>query len=203
MSSHHFVKEQQEPAILILSTEGLMYEQFAPLLEWVPTVLVAQSVVDQVISWGIKIDVILAEMSYQQANYHLLEEQYPVKFVGVSQQDFLQEGLQYLIATKHGAVNIIGYPHQEVAQLADFMELMDMVIWDAPLRYFPIKDGHFKKWFPEGSQIQLHAPEGTFIEVKNPDGVELISIKHATMLELPEGSTEFHAKELFWIGEFV
>ncbi|UJP66030.1 thiamine pyrophosphokinase [Mongoliitalea daihaiensis] len=203
MSSHHFVKEQQEPALLILSTEGLSFEQVAPLLEWVPTVLVAQSEVDQVISWGIKIDLILAEMSYQQANFHLLEEQYPVKFVGVSQQDFLQEGLQYLIATKHGAVNIIGYPHSEVEYLLPFMEFLDIVIWDAPLRYFPIKSGQFKKWFSEGTQIQLHAPEGTFIEVKSPDSNELISIKHATIMELPEGSTAFKSNGLFWVGEFV
>lgn len=203
MSSHHFVKEQQEPALLILSTKGLSFDQVAPLLEWVPTVLVAQTEVDQVISWGIKIDLILAEMGYQQANYHLLEEQYPVKFIGVNNQEFLQEGLQYLMATKHGAVNIIGYPHQQAEDLVPFMEFLDIVIWDAPLRYFPIKSGYFKKWFAEGTQIQIHAPEGTFVEVKGPEGVDLIVIKHATMLELEEGSTEFKSNQLFWLGEFV
>lgn len=203
MSSHHFVKEQQEPALLILTTVGLSYEQIAPLLEWVPTVLVAQSEVEQIISWGVKIDLILADLSYQQTNFHLLEQQYPVKFIGVRNDQFLEEGLQYLVATKHGAVNIIGYPHQEVAQISSFLEFLDIVVWDTSLRYFPIKSGFFSKWFPEGAQIQIHAPEGTFVEVKSTDGVELIQIKHATMLELAQGKTEFTAKELFWIGEFV
>ncbi len=64
MSSHHFVKEQQEPALLILETEGFDVDRISPLLEWVPTVLVSQNVVETVISWGVKVDVILSSESF-------------------------------------------------------------------------------------------------------------------------------------------
>ena len=80
MSSHHFVKEQQEPAVLILNTEGFSFDSISPLLEWVPTVLVAETCVEQVLTWVIKIDVILASQEFQQKNLQLLEEQYPLKF---------------------------------------------------------------------------------------------------------------------------
>jgi hypothetical protein len=200
MSSHHFVKEQQEPALIILNTEGIGFDVVGPLLEWVPTVLVAQEEVFTVISWGIKIDLILAEMDFQQQHFHLLEEQYPVKFWGVQDGDFLNEGLQYLIASKHYAVNIIGFDHQKVFGLEAILEFLDIVVWDGLSRYFPIKNGEFKKWFPACS-IQLLAPEGTLIEMKSSESAQIIEVKNATIIEVEEGSTIFKSNKIFWIGE--
>lgn len=202
MSSHHFVKEQQEPALLILNAAGISFDQVAPLLEWIPTLLVAQEAVHIVMSWGIKIDLILAEMEFQKANYHLLEEQYPVKFLGVKDGNFLEEGLQYLIASKHGAVNIIGLDHLKVFELEPKLEFLDIVVWDGPIRYFPIKNGQFKKWFPDTS-LQVHAPEGTVLEIQTPEGNEIIQVKHATFIELEEGTTIIKGHGIFWIGEFT
>jgi len=65
MSSHHFVKEQQEPALLILDT-SVSYETMSPLLEWSPTVLVTELAIDAVLSWGIKVDVILATSEFSE-----------------------------------------------------------------------------------------------------------------------------------------
>lgn len=202
MSSHHFVKEQQEPALLILDSKGFGYETIAPLLEWSPTVLVAQEEVFTVISWGIKIDLILAEMDFQKDNFHLLEEQYPVKFLGVKNDEFLDEGLQYLIATKHSAVNIIGFNHQDVISLEEKLTLLDIVIWDAPMRYFPVKNGVFKKWFSSAT-LQLLAPEGTFIEVQNEGESQIHRITYATFVEVEEGTTVLKSDKVFWVGEFV
>lgn len=202
MSSHHFVKEQQEPALLVLDTSGISFEQIAPLLEWVPTILVAQDEVPVVISWGVKIDLILAEMEFQKSHYHLLEEQYPVKFLGVRDGKFHEEGLQYLIASKHGAVNLIGFNHMNVFDLEPMLEFLDIVVWDGPIRYFPVKNGHFKKWFPDTS-LQLHAPEGTILEVQTPEGNEIIQVRHATFIEVEEGITIIKGNRLFWIGEFM
>lgn len=202
MSSHHFVKEQQEPALLILDTKGFSYETIASLLEWSPTVLVAQESVLMVISWGIKIDLILAQMDFQKENYHLLEEQYPVKFLGVDKDEFLENGLQYLIATKHSAVNIIGFNHQDVFGLEEKLTFFDLVIWDAPMRYFPVKNGVFKKWFSSAT-LQLHAPEGTFIEVQEDSESQIHRITYATFIEVDEGTTVLKSDKIFWVGEFV
>jgi hypothetical protein len=201
MSSHHFVKEQQEPALIILDTQGIQFDQIAPLLEWVPTVLASQKEVFTVISWGIKIDIILADLEFQKEHFRLLEEQYPVKFLGVKNGQFLNEALQFLVATKHGAANIIGFDHQKVFGLEPQLEWLDLVVWDGPIRYFPIKNRSFRKWFA-ASSVQLHAPEGTLVEVKNEEISQIIEIRHSTILELPEGISEFSSKETFWIGEF-
>jgi len=202
MSSHHFVKEQQEPALLILDAKSRPYEQLAPLLEWVPTVLVAETEVETVTSWGVKIDVILASANFQRTNYQLLEEQYPLRFLTVKDNDFLEEGLQYLIATKHSAANIIGFDHLHLASLEPKLDLINLVVFDGPIRYFPVREKAFKKWFPKSS-IQLHAPEDALIEMKTSSDSRIIKIKHATFLETEEGSITFQSLCPFWIGEMV
>ncbi|UCS94766.1 thiamine pyrophosphokinase [Echinicola marina] len=202
MSSHHFVKEQQEPALLILDTQDYSFNQLSSLLEWVPTVLVAQEAIETVISWGIKIDVILASTEFQRENLHLLEEQYPVKFLTVKNNDFLNEGLQYLIASKHSAVNIIGFEHLKVFDLEEKLDYLNIVIFDGPIRYFPVKEKSFKKWFPE-SALQIHAAEGSLVEMKSANETQLIKISHATFVETTEGTVTFNSIKPFWIGEMI
>ncbi|WP_186755759.1 thiamine pyrophosphokinase [Echinicola salinicaeni] len=202
MSSHHFVKEQQEPALLILDTQDYRFTQLSSLLEWVPTVIIAQDAIETVISWGIKIDIILASPEYQRENLHLLEEQYPIKFLTVKNGDFLDEGLQYLIASKHSAVNIIGYDHKKAFDLEEKLDFLNMVIFDGPIRYFPVKEKSFKKWFPVSS-LQIHAPEDSLVEMKTTNESQLIKISHATFVETEEGIVTFNAMKPFWIGEMI
>ncbi|EMS32873.1 thiamine pyrophosphokinase [Mariniradius saccharolyticus AK6] len=202
MSSHHFVKENQEPALLILEMEGLSFETVAPLLEWVPTVLVSQTEVWTVISWGIKIDVILADLDFQRANYHLLEEQYPVKFLGVQHGKYFQEGLQYLVATKHYAVNIIGLAPWEFEVFPSKELGLDIVLWKSGIRYFPIAGGRFKKWFPKGSLFSYSEKPIKLAMIH--DGLETqISFSGKRNLALEEGTTEFFADGFFWLGEKI
>src|SRR5688572_21889189 len=151
MSSHHFVKDQQEPAVFILDTAELNFETVSPLLEWVPTVLVAQECLETVLSWGIKVDVILATEDFQKDNLQLLEEQYPVKFLTTSTEDTVDEGLQYLLATKHPAAHLVGVSHLTCMDLEGKLELFDLTIMDSGWKYYPVKSGKFKKWFAEST----------------------------------------------------
>lgn len=202
MSSHHFVKEQQEPAVFILNADEIHFDQVSSLLEWVPTVLVAQEALDQVLSWGIKIDVILASESFQKENMHLLEEQYPVKFLNSEVKNSLEEGIQYLLASNHYAAHLVGIPHLEALELEEKINLMDLTIMDGNWKYYPIKNGIFKKWFAESS-IHIHGKEGLPVEIINENGQLILPITYATFLEVPEGITEIKATGIFWIGEQV
>jgi hypothetical protein len=202
MSSHHFVKEQQEPAVFIQDAEHIHFDRISGLLEWVPTILVSEKALDQVLSWGIKIDVILASAAFQKENLQLLEEQYPVKFLTVENEDFLNEGLQYLLASKHEAVHLVGISHQSAFALQEKLDLMNLTLVDGNWKYYPVKSGKFKKWFAESS-IHIHGKEGMPIEIKNSEGEILLPITYATMIEVPEGITEINAPGIFWIGEEI
>lgn len=202
MSSHHFVKEQQEPAVFILDTEDLSFDTISPLLEWVPTVLVWQECLETVLSWGIKIDVILATEPFQQANLQLLEEQYPVKFLTASAEKTLDEGLHYLLASSHRAVHLVGVSHLTCLDLEEKLEQMDLTILDSGWKYYPVKGGKFKKWFAE-STIQILGREGMPVEISNENGKLMLPLMYLTQLEVPEGITEIVGKGIFWVGEEV
>lgn len=202
MSSHHFVKEQQEPAVFILDAEKIQFDLISGLLEWVPTILVSEKALDQVLSWGIKIDVILASTTFQKENLGLLEAQFPVKFLSVENGNFLNEGIQYLLASKHEAVHLVGVSHQSAVDLQSNLHLMNLTLVDGNWKYYPVKSGKFKKWFAESS-IHIHGKEGMPLEIKNSEGEILLPITYATMIEVPEGITEINAPGIFWIGEEI
>jgi hypothetical protein len=202
MSSHHFVKEQQEPAVFILDAESIQFDGISGLLEWVPTILVIEKALSKVLSWGIKIDVILASSDFQKENSQVLEAQYPVKFLTVENEDFLTEGLNYLLSSKQEAVHLIGVSHQRTFELQQKLELMNLTLIDGDWKYYPVKSGKFKKWFVESS-IHIHGKEGMPVEIKNSEGEILLPITYATMIEVPEGITEITAPGTFWIGEEI
>ncbi|WP_297336431.1 thiamine pyrophosphokinase [Algoriphagus sp.] len=200
MSSHHFVKEQQEPAVFILNTHLIKFDQVASLLEWVPTLLVCQESVDEVLSWGVKIDVILATEEFQRKNLSLLEQQYPLRFLTCNPQEFLAEGLHYLHASGHSGAHLVGFAHQHVSELDPFIQWMDLTVFENQWRFYPIKSTPFKKWLAAGT-IEIYGKEGMPIEIENSNGNLILPIHYATMVEVPEGITEFRASSIFWIGE--
>lgn len=202
MSSHHFVKEQQEPAVFILDTANIEFDQISGLLEWVPTILVSEKALDQVLSWRIKIDIILASPTFQNENQELLEAQFPVKFLTVEKDDFLNAGLKHLVASKHEAAHLVGISHQAAFELEDKLKLMNLTLVDGGWKYYPVKSGVFKKWFAESS-IHIHGKEGMPMEMKNSEGELILPITYATMIEVPEGITQIKVPGIFWIGEQV
>jgi len=202
MSSHHFVKEQQEPAVFILKVEGISFETVAPLLEWSPTLLVAQEAVEVVLSWGIKIDVILGTLAFQSEHRYLLEEQYPLRFLTVSSLTALEEGIHYLLASQHKGVHLLGFDHQNHQQLEEEIHHLDLTLVDGDWKYYPVKGGKFSKWFA-AAKIRLLAAENQPVEVSNAEGPLLFPVCYLTQLEVPEGISTFSSTDIFWIGEQV
>lgn len=202
MSSHHFVKEQQEPAVFILEVEGISFETVAPILEWSPTLLVAQEAVEVVLSWGIKIDVVLGTSEFQKENRHLLEEQYPLRFLTISSLTTLEEGIHYLLASQHKGVHLVGFDHQKHLELEEKIHHLDLTLLDGDWKYYPVKGGKFSKWFVP-AEIRLLASENQPVEVSNADGSLLFPIYYLTQLEVPEGISTFSSTGIFWIGERV
>ncbi|AEL25437.1 hypothetical protein [Cyclobacterium marinum] len=202
MSSHHFVKDQQEPALLLLLETIEDTEILSSLLEWVPTVLVTQNNVQKIMSLGIKIDGILATKEFQNANLSLLEEQHPVIFITSDEEAFLEVGLDYLREKKHHAVNILNFDPLRIGELVPQLLNLDIVFFQNGIRYFPAKKGKIKKWFPE-APIQVHGAEGQFIEHQSASGSNVFRIQYTTFLELEEGFHTFSSNDSFWIGTLV
>ena len=150
MSSHHIVREKQEPALLIMQIDQFDEEYLGQLLEWSPTILVSETEVDKVLSLGIKIDGIFT------SNPDDLNSQEHVKILPAG-KDTLESALKYLVAEGFPAVNIITN-HFQAKEYLFYVDLIDLVIFNNEKKIYPIKSG-FSKWKSEGEDVFVLHPE--------------------------------------------
>ena len=108
MSSHHIVKDKQEPALIIANGEACSYELLSQLLEWSPTVLVLDGAITRVLELGIKVDIVLGDFDSAKNIEELLIDQQPIKIIHTPDQNKtdLEKGIEYLINEGHKAINI-------------------------------------------------------------------------------------------------
>ncbi len=147
MSSHHIVREKQEPALLIVDLSGFNEEYLGQLLEWSPTIIVPLHLFEKVISMGIKVDVVLA-----QENPSLLYFQEHVKVVPYD-DSILDGALKHLIAEGFPAVNVIS-THFKANEYQFYVDLIDLVIFKGNEKIYPVKSG-FSKWKTADESINI------------------------------------------------
>src|SRR5690606_27385418 len=136
MSSHHIVREKQEPALLIMDLDAIGNEYLGQLLEWSPTVIVAEHIFEKADSMGIKIDALVHSNPAYPAQEHT--------HIILSESDPAGDALKYLISEKYPAVNIISREFK-VKDYALFIQKIDLVIFSGDKKIFPVRPG-FSKW---------------------------------------------------------
>lgn len=146
MSSHHIVKEKQEPALLILGLDSFDDELLGQLLEWSPTLIATPLTAEKLNSYGIKIDWIVSD-SYNEAL------QSDIQHLPANGDPMARAALKYLIAQKYPAVNII----TDEFNLDDYLFFADkinLVIFYDQQKIYAVNPG-FSKWKPAGESIKL------------------------------------------------
>ena len=110
MSSHHIVREKQEPALLIANGASCRWELVQELLEWSPFIVVLDGAMPRVMELGIKVDVLLGDFDRDELNIEQIQEsQYPIEVIHTPNQDKtdLEKGIEFLIERGFPAVNIV------------------------------------------------------------------------------------------------
>lgn len=196
MSSHHFVREGQEPALLIL--DALTFDIAGPLLEWAPIVVVAQTAVEDVILWNIKMDVVLAEDKGVQELSGRLVDQAPLTILSHRRDESpLVNALYFLIHKKQYAVNIFSLnPHETIMVAEKFTDQLQINIMDGTSKWSGVTSGHFEKWMTAKTTIFLrksmeHQPIALFGLKEAGDHYE----------SLADGMIGLQSNALFWVGE--
>jgi thiamine pyrophosphokinase len=152
MSSHHIVREKQEPALLILSLDNFQEELLGQLLEWSPTVITTPLIAEQINTFEIKIDVIIADEID-------LSLQSDIKYISAGNTSPIDAALNYLIDKEYKAVNIIDNEFS-MDEFMPFADKINMVIYSGQQKIYAIKTG-FNKWKPAGELISiLSVPSG-------------------------------------------
>ena len=200
MSSHHIVRDDQEPALIIANGESCSDELLGQLLEWSPIVVVLDSAIERVLARNIKIDVHLGDFDKGvNSEYH--EAQYPIEVVHTPDQNKtdLEKAFDYLIERKIPAVNVVwatgrrtDHTITNLTNIVRYREQLKIVILDDYSKVFLLPK-HFEKWYPENTVLSL-IPVGS---VKNITSDNLFyPLKNDTLtLGYRTGSSNHVAKD--------
>jgi len=158
MSSHHIVKDEQEPSLIVLSFSEKEIDIILELLEWSPFVMVHYNCLEAFIRQQLKFDIVLAKPDGVK---HVLEtgrEQQPFQILEY-ENSALSESLHYLVARKFDAVNIVCTSN--MLQQAEFIvknslfNQLSVNFIEGWRRHLLIRKGKYKKWMPAGAEITI------------------------------------------------
>lgn len=194
MSSHHFVREGQEPALVII--DALSMDTAAPLLEWAPLVVVADTALAEVSLWGVKIDLVLVAERSQSTLADDLQEQQRFQSIAYGPGRLLETAIAVLRKHHNTAANILVEDAGPYIQLGD-IESFPITFVTRTLRWSRITKHHFEKWFPKNTAIRV-APENT--QFSQHSGVVLADGVYQT---ISDGLISLKSDHFFWIGEFL
>lgn len=158
MSSHHIVRDEQEPALLIDDASALSLDEVDQLLEWSPTVIVTENALDEVLKWGIKIDVVVAHLSSLKELKPKLVDQSPVQLLGFEEKDLLACAFIYLLDHHYPAVNLLADIYQTAALdiVRDFSREIDGVLFANQQKWTYVTSGKYEKWVSIGHHFGIH-----------------------------------------------
>ena len=192
MSSHHIVRENQEPALLIMNAHAIPFEKVQELLEWSPTVIVTHTEIDEVLGWGIKIDVALVPVQEVEHWREKLTEQAPLKLVSFNAQDDpLLTGFYFLSASKASGVNVLLKEKSTMNAIEDFAHL-DVEAFIDNARWCLVRSGEIEKWYPAKTSLFVFP---------NDVNKELSQFNSCRFDVEYDGIVKLKSKRQFWLGE--
>ena len=145
MSSHHIVRENQEPALLIEDLFLIDEEDLGQLVEWSPTIAIENDMLDPLNARGYKFDIVFSQTPADPVQENL-------KVIPYS-NNFLRTAIEYLIEHDYKAVNIITDQISH-ADYHRYLDLINVVLLAKGMRYYFATTG-FTKWKAGGEQLKI------------------------------------------------
>ncbi|MEN2413042.1 thiamine diphosphokinase [Flavobacterium mesophilum] len=163
MSSHHIVRDDQEPALIIANGAACSPELLGQLLEWSPLVVVLDSAIERVLELGIKVDVLLGDFDRGFDPEIYRTSQYPIEIVHTEDQDKtdLEKACDYLVERKIPAVNVVwatgkraDHTITNLTNIVRHRDSLKIVILDDHSKIF-LLPRKFEKWYTAQTPISL------------------------------------------------
>jgi thiamine pyrophosphokinase len=170
MSSHHYVKEGQEPALIIANGEMCSYELLVSIMEWCPYIVALDGAYDRLVSMQISPDIVIGDLDSLQA----LKEAVHTQFIKDENQENtdLEKAIDYLLSKGRTDINIVwstgkrlDHTLNNLATLVKYPEAK-IVVYDNHSKAFVLPKSYIK-FYDKGtslSLIPLHTAKGISTE---------------------------------------
>ncbi len=163
MSSHHIVRDGQEPALIIANGEQCSSKILDQLLEWNPFIVVLDGALQKVMDLGIKFDLVLGDFDHTSSEEikSMIPPDTEIVYVPDQDKTDLEKGLELLISRKYEAANIVwatgkrsDHYMNNIATLARYQDAIKLVMIDNYSRIYPVNSG-FRKHFQAHHNVSL------------------------------------------------
>jgi thiamine pyrophosphokinase len=197
MSSHHFVKEFQEPALFIQSAQKSDFDKIAGLLEWAPFIVVHENALGEVLDWGIKIDAVLCKEENREWILEILYYQWNVEIIPFPPKKSEVQTILELVLEKGGTdLNIFNHDFHPNQLPKNKAHSGTYSFFDTQLKWFYLLDLRVEKWLPAHSKFYIFQIDVPF-EVKG----QIQNLGDGEFITQSEGLIEICSNEgLLWIG---
>lgn len=167
MSSHHVVRDKQEPALIIANGAACGSTLLNDLLEWSPFVVVLDGAIHRVLDLQIKVDVLLGDFDRNEVSESKIREaQDSIEIVYTPDQNKtdLEKAIDFLIERGHRAVNIVwatgrraDHTIGNITSMVRFRDKITITMLDdySTIYLLPKAPETFQKWYPKGTPISL------------------------------------------------
>ena len=163
MSSHHIVRDDQEPALIIANGAECSMELLGQLLEWSPIVIVLDSAMNRILDLNIKVDVLLGDFDRGFDPEYYKEKQYPLEIVHTPNQDKtdLEKAFEYLIERNIPAVNVVwatgkraDHTITNITSIVQYRNQLKIVVLDDYSKIFLLPK-RFEKWYTANTLLSI------------------------------------------------
>lgn len=209
MSSHHIIREAQEPALFIWQAEELAQEELAQLLEWSPTLITREESLDAVLEQGIKVDAVVCTPEKEAEINKRAAAQSHIQFIpAASTEEVLSAALLHLQQQGQQAINLLASAPTAEAYLLPALAaqrlLPNVVVLTGREKWALYRNGSFTKWLPaqeevriQGAQAGLCFRSGGFIH----DLQEAVPDTQQKLRTAVSGTKSIQANGPFWVAE--
>lgn len=179
--------------------DPLPFPLAGPLLEWAPLVLAAGNILEDVLSWGIKLDVVLAQAEQTERASFMLSSQAPVEIITLAVgESFLQRGLQFLNGDAQTDVNLLAVATEDTfAAVEKFKGALRVNIIEENLKWSIIPAGNFEKWITAGTLLRVR--KSTSEQVLHLQGLQATA--HEAFECARTGMVTIRTHGSFWVAE--
>jgi thiamine pyrophosphokinase len=189
VSSHHIIRENQEPALLILDWIPSHQTIIEQLLEWSPMVILSYGVLTTLTHVHFKVDAVLlpADKTPEDAAHYL--PQASVVLLPVHDSE-ISTAFTYLRQKRQSNVSIFSVHDDRMHQLND--SSIHTILYTPVARWMYRHNLKFRKWLPQNSRLIFYPSGITFSQVVNltPEGF----VKQ-------DGQVILQSATPFWLGE--